>query len=171
MRIDAKFSLALAMLAACAPALLAGCPGTLEDKDSFLRDAAGVDGAHDAMGSNTGDATGKDAATLAESGADAGPCGDVPARIFVPSCGGNGCHGAMASQNGLDLVSSGVATRLVGVTAKGCSATLADPKNPELSLIYTKLLPNPPCGSQMPLARPLLSAEDVACVRAWIAAQ
>jgi len=130
--------------------LLAGCPGKLEDKELFL--AALNDGG-------------------LQSQTDAGPCGDVVTRIFVPSCGGSGCHGAMAPQQDLDLVSSGVASRVVGVTAKGCSVTLVDPTNPEGSLMYLKLSPNPPCGAQMPLARPPLSSTDAACVLAWIAAQ
>jgi hypothetical protein len=38
-------------------------------------------------------------------------------------------------------------------------------------LIYQKLLPNPPCGGQMPLARPPLGRAEAQCVLAWIAAQ
>ncbi len=126
---------------------LSGCPGTLDDKERFLVDAGPVDGP------------------------DAGGCGDVPARIFVPSCGDNGCHGANAPQQGLDLVSAGLNGRVVGVQAKTCSGILADPQNAAGSLLYTKLLTRPACGSQMPLAREPLSDADVACVLAWIAAQ
>ncbi len=134
---------------AAALILLVGCPGKLGDKEAFI--AAFNDGG--------------------VSQTDTGPCGDVVARIFVPSCGGSGCHGATAAQQDLDLVSSGVASRVVGVTAKGCSVTLVDPSNPEGSLMYQKLSPNPPCGAQMPLARPPLSGSDAACVLDWIAAQ
>jgi hypothetical protein len=109
------------------------------------------------------------AGTAGTSGGDA--CGDVVARIFVPTCGGTGCHSASASQQGLDLVSPDVASRVVGVSAKVCLSTLADPQNPEASLMYQKLLPMPKCGAQMPLARPPLSSADTACVLAWIAAQ
>ena len=49
--------------------------------------------------------------------------------------------------------------------------TLADPDDPEASLLYTKLAPNPPCGSQMPLAAPPLSDAEAACVLEWIARQ
>jgi len=129
--------------------LLTGCPGKLDDKEAFLA-AANPENASDA---------------------DAGPCGDVTTRIFVPSCGDTGCHGRTAPQQGLDLVSPGVASRVVGVSAKACAGALADPENPEGSLLYTKLLPRPACGSQMPLARPPLSSTDAACVLAWIAAQ
>ena len=127
---------------------LTGCPGTLHDKERFLTDAA-----------PSGDADAD----------DPGACGDVVTRIFVPSCGGTGCHGAMAPQQGLDLVSAGVAARVVGVSGTGCAGTLAAPADPTSSLLYTKLSPNPGCGSQMPLARPALSDADAACILAWIA--
>lgn len=128
-----------------------GCPGTLHDKERFLTDAA-----------LAGDA---------DAGENLGPCGDVVTRIFVPSCGGTNCHGAMAPQQGLDLVSPGVAARVVGVSGTGCTGTLAEPADPTSSLLYTKLAPRPSCGSQMPLARPPLSDADAACILAWIAAQ
>jgi len=128
------------------------CPGKLVDKERFLVDAAAPAG---------------DAAA-AEDGGDA--CGDVVARIFVPRCGG-ACHGATAPQQGLDLVSAGVAARVVGVPATSCAATLADPADPASSFLYTKLAAKPPCGGQMPLAQLPLSAADAACVLAWIAEQ
>jgi hypothetical protein len=103
---------------------------------------------------------------------DAGSsCGDVVANIFVPKCGSGICHGGSAPQQGLDLVSAGVAARVVGVAAKGCAVTLADPDDPEAGLLYTKLAPDPPCGSQMPLVALPLSDAEVACVLEWIAGQ
>ncbi|MEP7052450.1 MAG: hypothetical protein ABJB12_18935 [Pseudomonadota bacterium] len=149
MRTDRAFALRTLTLGA-ALLLLAGCPGRLSDKERFLVDAGDWDGDVDA-------------------GTDA--CGDVVRRIFIPSCGGTGCHSAMAPQQGLDLESPGVASRIVGVIAKGCPVKLADPANPNGSLMYQKLLPNPPCGSQMPLARAPLSDADAACVFNWIVAQ
>ena len=123
-----------------------GCPGTLADKERFLVDAG-----------------------PAPDGAD--PCGDVPTRLFVPRCGGSGCHGATAPQQGLDLVSPDVAARVVGVPAISCTATLATPADPASSFLYTKLAVKPPCGAQMPLAQAPLSSDDVACILDWIAAQ
>ncbi len=146
---------------------LAGCPGTLEDKERFLAAAnAGAAGKSGSAGS-----TGVAGSTPAEAGRDAGtgPCADAFERIIVPSCGDSGCHGTIATQQDLDLVSPGVAARVVGVPGTACPVTLADPQNPEASLIYQKLIAPPPCGAQMPLARPALSSDDVACVRAWIA--
>ena len=143
------------LLAFGALSFLAGCPGTLADKELYEAALEGGRGPNGADGA----------------GGDTGPCGDVVARIFVPTCGGTSCHGSSAPQQDLDLVSPGLASRVVGVAAKGCAVMLADPADPEGSLIYQKLSPSPPCGSPMPLARPPLSRADAACVLAWIAAQ
>jgi hypothetical protein len=151
---------------------IAGCPGKLDDKQRFIdyvpAAAAGRGGGSGAAGSGSSG----DAGAIAEAGAaNDGPCGDIIDRVFAPSCGDTGCHGAVAPQQALDLVSPGLAERVVGVPGKACVSTLADPTDPKGSLIYQKLLPNPACGAQMPLARPPLSSEDTACVLAWIAAQ
>ncbi len=167
MRTDRSLRSAVSALLASGVALsallLAGCPGTLDDKERFLVDAGSAGNAEAAPAVEAGAEAG--------AGPDTGPCGNVETRIFVPSCGGTGCHGATGPQQDLDLVSPGIAARVVGVPGTGCISTLADPANPEASLIYQKLSPTPPCGSPMPLARPALSDEDVACVLAWIAAQ
>jgi hypothetical protein len=158
-------------LLAFAPALLAGCPGTLADKESFENYTAGASAGGSAGVANSAAGANDEAGAAGSSTLDLGPCGDVVARIFVPSCGGTGCHGATAPQEGLDLVSSGVSSRVVGVSGKGCTGTLADPANPANSLLYTKLSTTPPCGSQMPLARAPLSSSDATCVLNWIASQ
>ena len=77
----------------------------------------------------------------------------------------------MAPQQGLDLVSPGVAARVVGVSGTGCTGILAAPADPTSSLLYTKLAPRPSCGSQMPLGRPPLSDADAGCILAWIVRQ
>lgn len=146
--------------------LLIGCPGQLENKAEFDAYAEAHGDAGAAAGMNVAGTSPGTAGTASN-----GACGDVITRIFVPSCGGTGCHGAVAPQQDLDLVSPGVAARVVGVPAKACLQTLADPANPEQSLLYQKLAIKPPCGAQMPLARPTLSSADVACVLGWIAAQ
>lgn len=149
---------------------LVGCPGTLEDKERFLA-AANAGAAGKAGSAGSAGSTGVAGSTPAEAGRDAGtgPCADAFERIIVPSCGDSGCHGSIATQQDLDLVSPGVAARVIGVPGTSCPVTLADPLNPEASLIYQKLLAPVPCGMQMPLARPALSTEDTACVLAWIA--
>lgn len=143
---------------------LGGCPGELSNKEEFEAYAE----SHGDAGASTMSTAGTSSGTSGSAGS--GSCGDVVTRIFVPSCGGTGCHSAVGPQQGLDLVSPGVASRVVGVAAKQCLQVLADPANPEESVMYKKLLIRPECGAQMPLARPPLSSADVACVLAWIAA-
>jgi hypothetical protein len=162
MRTSSSLYIGLVALAA-----LAGCPGELKNKQAFLDYEAEHQGEGAAPPSEAGGPPSMPTAGMM----NADPCGDVVARVFVPSCGGTGCHSATASQQSLDLVSDGVAARVVGVTAVSCSQTLADPADPEGSLLYQKLLPGPACGAQMPLARPPLSSADIACVKSWIAAQ
>jgi hypothetical protein len=143
-------------------AVLGGCPGTLDDEEKQQFEAW------------VGEHPGGGAAPTGDAGAPSmpgDPCADVPTRIFGATCGGTGCHSATAPQQDLDLVSPGVAARVVGKPGKACLQTLADPQNPDGSLLYVKLLPGPACGAQMPLARPPLSSADIACVRSWIAAQ
>jgi hypothetical protein len=171
MRTDRSALSWLCALLAFAPAVLAGCPGKLDDKDAFVNYTAGSSAGGGAGFANGAAGESADAGAAGTSNINLGPCGDVVARIFVPSCGGTGCHGATAPQEGLDLVSSGVAARVVGVAGKGCSGTLADPSNPANSLLYTKLSTQPPCGAQMPLAQPPLSDDDATCVLDWIASQ
>jgi hypothetical protein len=162
MRID-RARVAWCCAFAVAASLIAGCPGKLDDKQRFL-DYVPPEAGPDA------EAT-LEAGPGAGGGPSNGACGDIIDRVFAPSCGDTGCHGAVAPQQGLDLVSPDVASRVVGVSGKACVSVLADPANPEASLLYKKLLPAPGCGAQMPLARPPISSEDVACVLAWIAAQ
>jgi len=162
MRIDRSALLALGM--ALSAFVSTGCPGTLEHKERFLVDAGNG-------GSDTDGGDAAHAGTDGDAGPDLGACGDVVTRIFVESCRGTGCHSANGGQQDLDLVSPGVAARVVGVPGIGCVSILADPANPEASLLYQKLSPTPPCGAPMPLGRAPLSDEDAACVLAWIAAQ
>ena len=161
------------LLAWAALSVLPGCPGKLDNQELYL--AALGDAGAGAPNAGTGGGTAGDAnaggPSAGSAGSDMGACGDVVARIFEPSCGGTGCHGSIAPQQDLDLVSDGVASRVVGVPGKGCLVTLADPASPEASLIYEKLSATPPCGAPMPLARPPLSSADAACVLDWIAAQ
>jgi hypothetical protein len=168
MRTEALRWRALPLTLFGALSILGGCPGELSNRDEFeaYADAQGEAGA----GTTNQAGTSSNNAGSAGS-AGSGACGDVVTRIFVPSCGGTGCHGAVAPQQGLDLVSPGVTARVVGVAAKQCLQLLADPQNPEESLMYQKLFVKPDCGAQMPLARPALSSSDTACVLAWIAAQ
>lgn len=88
--------------------------------------------------------------------------------IFATSCAGNGCHGAADPAVGLDLLSDGLAERLIEQPANSCDALLVAPGNPARSFLYEKLTAaNPTCGDSMPLGQSL-SNPELACVREWI---
>ena len=142
----------LALLSLGLVAVLGGCPGSLDNKADFLD--AGL------TSSSASGSTG---------GVD--PCGDVPVDILAAKCGGAGCHGAKAPQNGLDLESPEVASRVVGVAAKLCPGILAKPSDPANSVIYTKLLDTNKCGVPMPFNRTALTPKEIACVKTWIGNQ
>ncbi len=109
-----------------------------------------------------------DSAVDGDGGVDAGPDGCDVAVIFENKCGGDICHGGGTSAAGLDLVSPGVDDRVVLAEAQQCAGLLADPSDPTGSLMYTKVLDAPECGSRMPLAMPALSEAEIACIRDWI---
>lgn len=158
-------------IAALAFGWLAGCPGELPNKSEFEAYAEAHSDAGASTSSEAGTGPGVAGSANTAGSTASSTCGDVVTRIFEPSCGGTGCHGANAPQQDLDLVSPGVASRVVGVPAKACLQTLVDPANPEQSLLYQKLASRPACGAQMPLARPALKPADIACILEWIAAQ
>jgi hypothetical protein len=96
----------------------------------------------------------------------------IQQTIFAPKCAGPGCHGTVAPSLSLDLVSPGVIERLAGAMANGCgNEVLVVPGAPDRSYLIEKLALDPPtCGERMPQGSPALSAEDLTCLRDWIAA-
>jgi len=130
---------------------LAGCPGSLKDPAEFESDSS----------SGT---------SPTESGG--GACEDVPTVFFPQTCGQALCHSAKAPQEMLDLVSPGVATRLVNVAATempGSGLLLINSANPPESVIVTKLQASTlPYGALMPFGGAALSSDQVACVAAWV---
>jgi hypothetical protein len=123
-----------------------GCPGRLKDPEEFLQSC------------------------------DANY--DVPRDLFKPTCGQSTiCHSPAPDGGvfggGLDLVSPGVGGRLIGKpsTSALCSGrTLVT--SADAGLLFDKLLePIPPCGTQMPQIPPLLTNDQIFCIRQWVAAQ
>lgn len=95
--------------------------------------------------------------------------GGVPADILGPSCAKAQCHDAETHAGKLDLSpDEGLRERLIDVpSSSGCGGKIVDTANPEMSLLYTKCLPNPACGTQMPQTGSL-SETDIADLLAWI---
>ncbi len=97
--------------------------------------------------------------------ADCGP--GLVEQIFSTKCGD--CHGADQPNAGLDLVSAGVAARMLGVMSVGAcdGLTLVDPVGGD-HLLLGKLDGGATCGSPMPLGPTLLTATEIECVARWI---
>lgn len=94
---------------------------------------------------------------------------EIQRDVLAVRCGGSLCHGGTTPQAGLDLVSAGLEERLVGVPAAECGGILVVPGDPESSYLYAKLTEDTPdCGNRMPLGGSL-PADELACVRTWIA--
>jgi mono/diheme cytochrome c family protein len=121
-----------------------------------------------------------EAAAVAEGGAseDAGAATftQVYAEIIngPPNC--NGCHTPPSPTGNLDMSTQAKAyANLVGqpaTSAPSCASEALDlvaPGAPSQSLMYLKVT-SPPCGKQMPLGGPYLTAPQVALIQSWIAA-
>lgn len=98
--------------------------------------------------------------------ADAGAC-DVEA-LFANRCSGDVCHSGSSPAADLDLVSPGFHEHIVGARGNQCTGTVANPADPESSLLYVKVAGQPACGSRMPLVGDDLTEHEVSCVRDWI---
>jgi mono/diheme cytochrome c family protein len=99
------------------------------------------------------------------------PPGTDVAQIFKTSCGQ--CHGSSSPANNLDLVSPGLALRLLNKTAQCTNRPLLSTTggSAPAGVLLEKLAgPVSDCGVQMPpTGIPALSATDMACVTEWAA--
>jgi len=95
---------------------------------------------------------------------------DVPA-LLAERCGQNFCHGGDEPAELLDLRSSGVEARLVGVNAQsdGCTTRqLVAPGSAAQSFLLEKITnPIPQCGDPMPVVGEL-SSDELACIQSWV---
>jgi hypothetical protein len=89
------------------------------------------------------------------------------------------CHATKnaLSYGGFDMEIAGWEQRLasagpssnapLGNQCKNTGVNYLDRRQPATGLFLEKLSPNPPCGSQMPLDLPKLSADELACIQKW----
>jgi hypothetical protein len=149
-------------------------PPVRVDGGVVARDGGGAGGA----GGNTGGAGGSGAGGAGGNRADAGappvmtiscPAGFNVQDLFVRKCAG--CHSASAPARGVDVVTPGLAARLVGIKSM-CASRLH--LNPTLTggkptgYFMDKLRgPVTGCGMQMPAALPPLTPTEMACVEQW----
>lgn len=105
---------------------------------------------------------------------DAGAaCENVQTEILWERCALAGCHAPGESAAGLELLSDGLADRLVGVDSTTCPGEpLIDPDDPAGSFLLMRLSDDPRCGDdeieRMPLTGVVLSDSEMRCVRDWV---
>lgn len=96
-------------------------------------------------------------------------CTERVTAEFATVCAVSGCHTTADMAGSLDLESPDVYARLLGKSASGGPGVLIDPSgDPDASVLYLKLTPDPPFGSQMPLVGAKLDAKTLACFASWI---
>jgi hypothetical protein len=99
------------------------------------------------------------------------PAGCAPGldalSILAAKCGT--CHGEVSPTKGLDLVTPGVAKRLVGIQSTCYSRAFLDLKAGPVSGYFLDKLEGPVenCGEIMPFAAPPLSADEKSCLVEW----
>jgi hypothetical protein len=128
---------------------LLGCAGSLDHPERFAN------------------LTGPDAGSV--NPPSDGGC-DPVIDIFPVSCSTSACHSAQSQQGNLDLESPGLPDRLKNKAAHGGPGYLIDTQNPAQSVLFLKVTANPPFQFQMPLGAPPLSANEMACLQAWVQA-
>jgi hypothetical protein len=100
----------------------------------------------------------------------------IQSTIFSPRCAIPTCHDSAFRSGDLVLEDSSAHGELVGVapdidTAREAGLLRVDPGDPANSLLLIKLEGPPPIyGSRMPLTGEPLGADEIALIRAWIAA-
>lgn len=137
--------------------LAVACAGDLDDPERFGRDGAVAAG--DGDGDNTaGDGDG-----------DASPPPACVSDLFEASCNSIACHGAGATV--LDLVSPGVAARVVDVDAAAggaCDGEVVVSTSGGTNLLLDKLQETPSCGLRMPYGAEPLVQSEVDCLTDWV---
>ena len=93
---------------------------------------------------------------------DAGDCSDVEKLIFIPTCGGAGCHENPGAASNLDLVSAGAGARIKAATST-CQA------KPMTSFLLEKVKASPACGATMPLGSDPLGPNEMKCLEGYLA--
>jgi hypothetical protein len=93
---------------------------------------------------------------------------DARDDLLAARCAGAECHVGEAPAAGLDLVSAGVAERLLDVPSSCGGAPLVDTSSPGASVLLDRVRAVPQCGAPMPLGGPPLDAVERACLEAWV---
>lgn len=139
-------------------ATLAGCAG---DGSSLGPDGRPPAANGDTNGDETGDgAVDAPKITLVQLSRD----------IFTPNCTFSGCHGGSFLSANMSLEADRIASEIIGVASSGSNLNRIEPGDPEASFLLKRVRGDSDVGSQMPLNRTPLTAEQIELIRAWIAA-
>lgn len=97
----------------------------------------------------------------------------VAQAIFVPHCTTSTCHSQPNPAAGLDFTATDIDSEVINVAAQQCSGQIiVVAGDPDASYLIHKVSDTkPPCGGRMPLAQPALSADDISCLRSWVASR
>jgi hypothetical protein len=97
---------------------------------------------------------------------------EIETNVFQPKCGA--CHGAVKILSKLDLVSPGVAARVLGAMTDSTSTgqcqgrVLMAPGDPLGSLFVDKVAnEKPACGARMPVGAVAVEQGVIDCVKRW----
>ena len=95
----------------------------------------------------------------------------IQENVFNLNCALSGCHAGPNPQQGMDLSEGQAFDNIVNVQSNEMPSLLrVDPGNPQNSYLFQKITgATGIVGSQMPLGRAPLSAEEIEAVRQWIA--
>jgi hypothetical protein len=130
---------------------------------------------------SAGPATGSGGSTGAggSTGTGGGVMFDPCINTAMKTCQVDGCHKSAVVSAGLNLETTNLTMNFktmylnkpnMGEPMAGCMpgvAKLIDSAAPEMSLIYSTLLPTPPCGGKMPVIG-TFGAADKTCILNWI---
>ena len=93
----------------------------------------------------------------------------VQTEIFTPSCGVNGCHGRLGSQEQLILAAGLAYSDIVGKpSVESPSTPRVQPLDPNSSYLYRKITGVGITGDRMPQGGPFLTDVQQNLVRDWI---
>jgi len=171
-----KFSTAIVIIGLGSLSIVtSGCAGELTDAQKETREGGlGTGGSGGSGGGGAGGGGG--------SGGSAGSGVGNPevcmmAMTKEKSCNVVGCHAGnnpaaklLLTDEALRLAKDNFVDKPNNGNMPGCGAgvqKLIDKAQPEKSLMYTKLLAQPPCGERMPNGGSLSDAQ-MSCVLAWI---
>lgn len=100
---------------------------------------------------------------------------DVQEELLIPRCATSGCHGAYQPAAGLEVVTGGLAERLMRTEATTCvGRPLIDRENPSASYLLARVGHAPRCGDapvdRMPLVGEPLTEREITCLTQWVEA-